>query len=99
MSFLCSKGHRVNLPHGSMNASAWCRTCKRQAREARWRVNPFFFGIYDAGPCYDMDAVSRSERVARFNTDQCRRALRVDGLQKTVRTAIERRLKKSGGKR
>lgn len=99
MSYFCSKGHRVNAESASINFDySLCRICKRQAREAQWRTNPFFAWIYDGGPAYDFDAVSRIERVARFNTDQCRRALHVRGLQKTVRTAVERRLRKLGAK-
>lgn len=98
MSYLCSKGHRVNAHNSVVNIDSLCRTCKRQAREALWRMNPFFAGIYDGGPAYDIDAPTRLERVARFNTNQCQRALRVRGLQKAVVTAIERRLRKLGGK-
>jgi hypothetical protein len=98
MSYFCSKGHRVNAENSAINFDSLCRICKRQARDAQWRANPFFAGIYDGGPAYDIDAVSRLERVARFNTDQCRRALHVRGLQKTVRTAVERRLRRLGAK-
>jgi hypothetical protein len=93
MTYLCSKGHRVNA-QGSDNIDSLCRICKRQAREAQWRFNPFYAGTFYGGPTYHVDATSRIERVARFDTGQCWRALRVPGLQKTVRTAIERRLRK-----
>ena len=56
--------------------------------------SPFYAGTYDGHECEDMDVQSRLDRVARFNVATCRRALRVYGLQKTVRTAIERRLRK-----
>jgi hypothetical protein len=95
MSYLCSKGHRVNA-QGSGNIAWSCRICNRQAREAQMRENPFFAGTYNGGPTYHVDATSRIERVARFNTNQCRRALYVRGLQKTVRVAIKRRLRKLG---
>jgi len=94
VSYLCSAGHRVKLPHGNMNADSWCPTCRLQRRERQWRQNPFFAGIYDGGPFYDLDGVSRIERAQRFNRYQCRRALLVKGLQKTVRIAIERRMRK-----
>lgn len=41
-----------------------------------------------------IDAVSRCRVVADFTAEQCHAALKLPDLQKTVRTAIERRLRK-----
>jgi len=97
-TYVCSKGHLVKADGSHLNIDSLCGRCKRQAREQQWRQNPFFAGVYWAGPTYHLDAVSRLERVRRFNAHQCQRALQVKGLQKTVRVAIERRLRKLGAK-
>jgi N-acetylmuramic acid 6-phosphate (MurNAc-6-P) etherase len=41
-----------------------------------------------------VDATSRLELVKAFSEEQCRAALEVKDLQKTVRIAIERRLRR-----
>lgn len=41
-------------------------------------------------------AEDRIRRVAEFGIRECRAALKLSGLQKTVRIAIERRLRKVG---
>jgi hypothetical protein len=41
-----------------------------------------------------VDAAGRIEAVTKFDVKQCRAALKLPGLQATVRQAIERRLKK-----
>ncbi len=51
--------------------------------------NPFR-GTYG----YWVDAESRLDCVKNFNAAECQAALKVYGLQKTVRIAIERRLRK-----
>lgn len=56
--------------------------------------NPFYTGTYHGHDCFTMDAASRLDRVKNFTLPECRAALRVDGLQKAVRQAIERRIKK-----
>jgi len=56
--------------------------------------SPFYAGTYGGHECEDIDAQSRIYRVARFDAATCRRALRMRHLQKSVRAAIERRLKK-----
>ena len=40
------------------------------------------------------DAVSRLYDVKKFDLDECKRALNVRGLQKTVETAIKSRIRK-----
>ncbi len=41
-----------------------------------------------------VDATSRLERVKEFSAEECLAALELTGLQKTVRAAVERRLRK-----
>ena len=63
-------------------------------------TNPFFAGTYLGRAMYALAADDRLRRVAEFDKSQCEAALLVPGLQKTVRTAIERRLRalaKQGG--
>jgi hypothetical protein len=47
-----------------------------------------------AGICEIVDAESRLEAVKSFSKMDCRAALKMPDLQKTVRLAIERRLKR-----
>ncbi len=57
--------------------------------------NPFrkrAYGIF-GGHVEAVDAVSRIDMVRSFNPFKCNAALRVPGLQATVRQAIERRLR------
>lgn len=57
-------------------------------------ANPFFCGRkFGYGTSYYLDAQSRIYAVRNFDTEQCRAALKVAGLQKTVRIAVERRLR------
>lgn len=56
--------------------------------------NPFFSGYFDDQPTFDMDVNSRLDRVKTFDQAQCERALEMEHLQKTVRTAVERRLRR-----
>jgi len=57
--------------------------------------SPFYAGTYGGHECEVIDVQSRLEHVARFNAATCRHALKtVKHLQKSVRTAIERRLRK-----
>jgi hypothetical protein len=61
-------------------------------------MNPFYTETIRLGrKNIRLHALAVDERlrcVERFDARQCRAALKVDGLQKTVRTAIERRLRK-----
>ncbi|MCC5809909.1 MAG: hypothetical protein JJU06_06000 [Ectothiorhodospiraceae bacterium] len=56
--------------------------------------NPFFAGEYSGMQTYHVDAASRLDAAKRFNLEECRAALQVKGLQKTVATALERRIRK-----
>jgi hypothetical protein len=55
--------------------------------------NPFLSREYGMD-VQAMDAVSRLDKVREFSTNQLKTALDVQGLQKSVRLAIERRLRK-----
>lgn len=56
--------------------------------------NPFETGrVYGGHVIQHLGAVDRIERVKRFDADQCRAALTLPDLQKTVLAAIERRLR------
>jgi hypothetical protein len=58
--------------------------------------NPFITRTpgHNGGPTYYYDADSRLARVKEFNLTQLNQALMVEGLQKSVKTAIERRIRK-----
>lgn len=58
--------------------------------------HPFYAGRYWQRPTMHMDADSRLDVVKRMDRATLKRALRVPHLQKTVRLAIERRLRKLG---
>lgn len=62
--------------------------------------NPFFCGYVSWSddrcrsgrtPTFYTDAVSRTARAKTFSFAECARALKLPGLQKAVRVAIERR--------
>lgn len=55
--------------------------------------SPFYAGTYAGSDFEDVDASSRISRAAQFDRKTCKRALRVPRLQKTVRAAIERRIR------
>ncbi len=69
-------------------------TKAERARRAAEERNPFFASRYGDMATFYLDAVNRLERVKRFGRAQCADALCVKGLQKTVRIAIERRLRR-----
>jgi hypothetical protein len=57
--------------------------------------NPFLTGTHNWGVAQEYcDADSRIREVQIFSLAQCRAALEVADLQKTVRQAIERRMRK-----
>ena len=56
--------------------------------------HPFYSGTYNDRDCYCMTADDRVKRVAEFDLPTCQRALAIDGLQGTVKQAIERRMRK-----
>lgn len=57
-------------------------------------VNPFFSGTYFGNDAFYIDSASRLDVVKSLSLAACRRALLVDNVQKTVRQAIERRIRK-----
>lgn len=57
-------------------------------------THPFYAATYNGRPTHHADAASRLLRVQRFTAEQCQAALELDDLQKSVRTAIERRIRK-----
>lgn len=57
-------------------------------------LNPFFAGSYNGHDCYHLAADARMRAVEAFDLAQCRAALEIEPLQKTVRQAIERRMRK-----
>ncbi|MBO3274166.1 hypothetical protein [Pseudomonas schmalbachii] len=55
--------------------------------------HPFYSGTFHGHHFYCMTADDRIQRVASFDLDTCHRALALGGLQKSVRQAIERRMR------
>ena len=55
-------------------------------------MNPFASSVHPGSQWVDAD--SRLECVKEFSAEQCRAALKLPDLQKSVRLAIERRLRK-----
>lgn len=53
---------------------------------------PFFTGMGPAGPTYAESVTDRKAMVNLFSEEECNAALAIDGLQKSVITAIEKRL-------
>lgn len=62
--------------------------------QQRRKANPFLSNhVPGIGDAEAVDVETRLERVKNFSESQCRAALKRDGLQATVRKAIERRLR------
>lgn len=62
--------------------------------EPLWdRTNPFKSIVVNGKQLYTVTADDRVRMVAKFTEAQCHAALQVDGLQKTVTTAVARRLR------
>lgn len=57
------------------------------------RLGPFATGTYNGQAVGKVTAEERIGMVRGFDREQCEEALRVDGLQATVRKAVERRLR------
>lgn len=57
-------------------------------------MNPFKTGSWDGVDYFAVTADDRVAMVRRFDRDQCTRALALDDLQKTVASALKRRLRK-----
>ena len=55
--------------------------------------NPFYSGTYNGHDTFTVTASDRQERVKTFTLKQCLDALELSGLQKTVETAIKRRMR------
>lgn len=55
--------------------------------------DPFYAGSHHGQHFFVYNAAERVQRVAGFSRAQCLLALAKDDLQKTVRTAVERRLR------
>ncbi len=73
--------------------AAWASAKHDQARaEAIAKVNPFFSGTYNGHVCFTQDAAERVQKVREFTAQQCQAALELPELQKSVTTAIHRRL-------
>lgn len=53
--------------------------------------NPFYAGQHFGRASYHQSAEDRIQQVRTFNLEQCEQALRVEGLQKSVIKAIDRR--------
>lgn len=63
------------------------------------RENPFItMTLSGCGYAQHMDAESRISAVKSFDADECQAALKLKGLQKTVRQAIQRRRRQLEGK-
>jgi len=56
--------------------------------------NPFYAYSVDGRDFFHVAADDRLRMVKDFDLEQCRAALALDGLQKTVRQAVERRMRK-----
>lgn len=57
-------------------------------------AHPFYVATYNGRDTYDVTAADRLLRVQRFSLEQCQAALELPSLQTTVRTALERRIRK-----
>ena len=56
--------------------------------------HPFYSGTYNGRDCYCVTADDRVKRVVEFDLATCSAALDLPDLQASVRTAIERRIRK-----
>lgn len=57
-------------------------------------TNPFYSGTYYGRDTYHLTADCRLRALQDFTLEQCHAALELPVLQKTVRTALERRIRK-----
>lgn len=55
--------------------------------------NPFLTPVEGYPRAQTVDAVGRIDAVRAFDYRECEAALEVDGLQKTVQTAVRRRMR------
>jgi len=56
--------------------------------------DPFYVGRFSGHDSFTVDAQGRLDAVKQFTAAECRAALKLTGLQKTVRLAVERRLRR-----
>lgn len=57
-------------------------------------ANPFAAGIYNGVQSYTIAVDDRLQLVKKFTLAQCQAALQVNGLQKTVETAVRARIRR-----
>lgn len=57
-------------------------------------LSPFAASKYGDMQLYHYSATDRLHAVKSFNLEQCKAALELTDLQKTVRVAVERRMRK-----
>ena len=57
-------------------------------------AHPFWSGTYNGHDCYCVTVDDRVKRVAEFDLATCHQALQLPNLQSSVRTALERRIRK-----
>lgn len=73
-----------------------CSACEQQAADELMLAkgaNPFMVNICGQ-ICQTVDSTDRIHMVKQFTASECRSAIALPNLQKTVLTAIERRLRK-----
>ncbi len=57
-------------------------------------THPFYSGTHNGRDFYCIAADDRVKRCADFDLETCHAALKLDGLQATVKQALERRIRK-----
>lgn len=57
-------------------------------------LGPFQTGTYQGEPIGHLGAAERMQAAESFSAQQCRQALDMPYLQKSVRTVVERRLRR-----
>ena len=66
----------------------------RQSLQKARKINPFVTSCYNGRWMGNVGADDRLDALQNFNLDECLVALKLEGLQKTVRVALERRIRK-----
>ena len=66
----------------------------RLQKEYAQKINPFITSYYNGRWTGSVGADDRLDALQNFNLDECLVALKLEGLQKTVRVALERRIRK-----
>jgi len=57
------------------------------------KAHPFYAGSYGGHDCYAQTVPDRLEMVSRFDHATCQQALQLSPMQKSVVTALERRIR------